>query len=108
MSTSIDQVAGAFTRKVADNPELTHSSVRIGLWLISLASKVGGFPVDVYAHHFANGYNVNGVRQAGVGARFDTTKKGIKELEDAGLLMVEEGGRAKHAASNGRRFTIMV
>lgn len=90
-------LSAAYVRKVAETPEMQHAAVRVGLWIIALAEKKGGFPVKFFQSHLINGYEDDeGVKMPGIAFRPPTVSKSLSSLEEMGLLTVEDDGERRY------------
>ena len=79
-------IAAEFCKHVASS-DMDNATVRIGAWLIGVAEKVGGFPLNITPTDIRNGLEIDGVRIAGTGSRRETVMQSIAKLEEAGFLL---------------------
>ncbi len=91
-------IASKYAEKVANMPRLQHGAVRVGLWLVAVAEKTGGFPVEIFYTNVISGYHKGGVDVPGIAIRPPTITKSIEALQEVGLLSIEE---SEHASVNG-------
>lgn len=91
--TAVAQMASNYAEVILDHPRLQHGAVRVGLWLVGVAQRLGGFPVEAHLANFIHGMPDIGVQ--GVQYRAETVIKGLESLEAEGLLTVEPGHTRK-------------
>lgn len=90
-------LSAAYVRKVAEMPHMQHAEVRVGLWIVALAEKKGGFPIKFFQSHMINGYKDDeGVEMQGIAFRPPTVSKSIQALEESGLLTITDDGEKRH------------
>jgi hypothetical protein len=89
--TETETLASSFCRLVAENSKLNSAHARFGMWLIGVAEKLGGWPVEVSYSEVRAGFTRDGIEIEGTGSRIETTKAAAEALEALGVLQVEEG-----------------
>lgn len=92
--TETETLASSFCSFVADHPKLSNAHARFGMWLIGVAEKLGGFPVEVSYSEVRGGFMRGDIKIEGTGSRIETTKAATEALVEAGILEVEEGSYA--------------
>lgn len=78
-------------------------AVRIAAWLIGVAQKQGGFPVQVSYRQIQAGFERDGVQVQGTGCHNATIRESLQWLSDNGLVTMQQG---KH--SGGGHHAVVV
>lgn len=99
-----DKAFSRYASAVMARPNLSHATVRVGLWLLTVASKQGGFPVIAYNNDLIRGINKEGVVAPGVTYRPETVRAAIQSLQEEGMLSVIEHSEPRYL----KEFTITV
>lgn len=97
-----------FIQRVADNPQLQHAAVRVGLWLVAVAERINSDSIELYYTHFLTGYKsskVNGVSVKGVNFRPQTVANALQALIELGIISIEGGDEMRNGV-NIKRITL--
>lgn len=78
-------------RAVIENPDMPNPAAKIAAWVVGVASKTGGFPVEVNGRQIEFGFEANGVKFEGTNNHRETIKSALEWLEERGIIRVEEG-----------------
>lgn len=83
--------AERFCKLVAETPDMSNATARFGAWLLGVAGKTGGFPVELTFRQIRDG--IEGVTP-GLGGRYETFHSSIDWYQSRGLLNVTPTDRA--------------
>ena len=89
----ISQQCQKFCQIVANTPDITNATVRTGVWLLGVASELGGFPVELTYRQIRDGFEINNKHIPGTGSRHETIKSTLQWLEEAKLLSHTAGSK---------------
>lgn len=108
MTTQSRSRAAAFIHKVANTPELPHSAVRLGAWLLALQETTGMGTIQMNKSTIMTGFRgLDGkMLQPGLPTRYKTVAEALENLQKFDMLDVEEGEIMHGYASY--RFTMKV
>jgi hypothetical protein len=84
-------LAEGFAHIVAERPDITNGTARVGMWLIAAAERTGGFPIELNYKQVREGFERNGVHVKGTGCRHETIRAALEWMEQNGYLEAVQG-----------------
>lgn len=85
------QIALAYCDLITRRKDMPNATARLGAWLVGVASRLGGFPVELSFTQMRDGFETPGGRIDGTGSRTETIRASLGWLEENGLLSSTEG-----------------
>lgn len=97
-------VAARICVAVSENEDIPNPTARIAAWIVGVALRSGGFPIEVSVHEMQRGFPLGSHAVAGTGCHHNTIKAALEWLQDHELLQVAQGaylsgGKYKHIIS---------
>lgn len=90
--------SATFTKMVAQNPDVSNATARIGAWIIGAAIIADEYPLELSMRQITEGMQRNNQQIKGTGCRFETVKTSLEWLQQNGVIKSKDGNptRAGH------------
>lgn len=87
----MSNIAADFCALVSKTPDMSNAAARFGAWLIGVAERTGGFPIETSMAKIIRGFTHNGIEIDGLGSRPETLRAAIDWFETHGYLTATPG-----------------
>lgn len=107
-----NNLAERFCQLVAESPEMSNATARIGAWMIGAAIKTGGFPLEISMRQVTHGFKTRGpkrdrIKVEGTGSKDITVRTALNWYEERGYLTSTQG-EPRGFGSHARRYTLEI